>query len=46
MLLALFLWLFCEFDEKVLDNLSLVKQKRVLSKIWYSAQDDGGVGDR
>ncbi len=23
MLLALFLWLFCEFDEKVLDNLSL-----------------------
>ena len=26
MLLALFLWLFCEFDEKVLDNLSLERQ--------------------
>ena len=24
MLLAPFLWIFCEFDEKVLDNLSLV----------------------
>ena len=23
MLLAPFLWIFCEFDEKVLDNLSL-----------------------
>ena len=26
MLLAPFLWIFCEFDEKVLDNLSLEKQ--------------------
>ena len=26
MLLAPFLWIFCEFDEKVLDNLSLAKQ--------------------
>ena len=26
MLLAPFLWIFCEFDEKVLDNLSLVAQ--------------------
>ena len=26
MLLALFLWLFCEFDEKVLDNLSLADE--------------------
>lgn len=25
MLLAPFLWIFCEFDEKVLDNLSLAK---------------------
>lgn len=25
MLLAPFLWIFCEFDEKVLDNLSLEK---------------------
>ena len=25
MLLAPFLWFFCEFDEKVLDNLSLVE---------------------
>ena len=25
MLLAPFLWIFCEFDEKVLDNLSLDK---------------------
>ena len=25
MLLAPFLWISCEFDEKVLDNLSLVK---------------------
>ena len=25
MLLAPFLWIFCEFDEKVLDNLSLVR---------------------
>ena len=29
MLLAPFLWIFCEFDEKVLDNLSLEKQQRV-----------------
>ena len=28
MLLAPFLWIFCEFDEKVLDNLSLVKRLR------------------
>ena len=27
MLLAPFLWIFCEFDEKVLDNLSLAKQR-------------------
>ena len=27
MLLAPFLWIFCEFDEKVLDNLSLEKQQ-------------------
>jgi hypothetical protein len=27
MLLAPFLWIFCEFDEKVLDNLSLAKQQ-------------------
>ena len=26
MLLAPFLWIFCEFDEKVLDNLSLEKR--------------------
>ena len=25
MLLAPFLWIFCEFDEKVLDNLSLAR---------------------
>ena len=29
MLLAPFLWIFCEFDEKVLDNLSLVRQQKV-----------------
>ncbi len=29
MLLAPFLWIFCEFDEKVLDNLSLAKLPRV-----------------
>ena len=29
MLLAPFLWIFCEFDEKVLDNLSLERQQRV-----------------
>ena len=28
MLLAPFLWIFCEFDEKVLDNLSLVIQRQ------------------
>lgn len=27
MLLAPFLWIFCEFDEKVLDNLSLAKRQ-------------------
>lgn len=27
MLLAPFLWIFCEFDEKVLDNLSLEKRQ-------------------
>ena len=27
MLLAPFLWIFCEFDEKVLDNLSLERQQ-------------------
>ena len=27
MLLAPFLWISCEFDEKVLDNLSLMEQK-------------------
>ena len=26
MLLAPFLWIFCEFDEKVLDNLSLARR--------------------
>ena len=29
MLLAPFLWIFCEFDEKVLDNSSLERQQRV-----------------
>ena len=29
MLLAPFLWIFCEFDEKVLDNLSLEKQQNL-----------------
>ena len=29
MLLAPFLWIFCEFDEKVLDNLSLGIPKSV-----------------
>ena len=29
MLLAPFLWIFCEFDEKVLDNLSLEIYLRV-----------------
>ena len=29
MLLAPFLWIFCEFDEKVLDNLSLAKPQKV-----------------
>ena len=29
MLLAPFLWIFCEFDEKVLDNLSLERQQKV-----------------
>ena len=29
MLLAPFLWIFCEFDEKVLDNLSLVGRVRI-----------------
>ena len=28
MLLAPFLWIFCEFDEKVLDNLSLARQPK------------------
>lgn len=28
-LLAPFLWISCEFDEKVLDNLSLEKQQKV-----------------
>ena len=28
MLLAPFLWIFCEFDEKVLDNLSLARQQK------------------
>ena len=31
MLLAPFLWIFCEFDEKVLDNLSLEKQEALSS---------------
>jgi hypothetical protein len=31
MLLAPFLWIFCEFDEKILDNLSLVRQQRASS---------------
>ena len=31
MLLALFLWFFCEFDEKVLDNLSLERQEALSS---------------
>ena len=30
MLLAPFLWIFCEFDEKVLDNLSLVFPTSIL----------------
>ena len=29
MLLAPFLWIFCEFDEKVLDNLSLERQQNL-----------------
>ena len=29
MLLAPFLWIFCEFDEKVLDNLSLAGRSLV-----------------
>ena len=29
MLLAPFLWIFCEFDEKVLDNLSLVSSSDI-----------------
>ena len=37
MLLAPFLWIFCEFDEKVLDNLSLV----VLNK--YSTSCTGTI---
>jgi hypothetical protein len=28
-LLAPFLWIFCEFDEKVLDNLSLERQQNL-----------------
>ena len=28
MLLAPFLWIFCEFDEKVLDNLSLARRQK------------------
>ena len=28
MLLAPFLWIFCEFDEKVLDNLSLARLQK------------------
>ncbi len=30
MLLAPFLWIFCEFDEKVLDNLSLDLHRCIL----------------
>lgn len=29
MLLAPFLWIFCEFDEKVLDNLSLARRQNL-----------------
>lgn len=28
MLLAPFLWIFCEFDEKVLDNLLLARRQK------------------
>jgi len=34
MLLAPFLWIFCEFDEKVLDNLSLAKPQNLSSSVW------------
>ena len=37
MLLAPFLWIFCEFDEKVLDNLSLV---RLQNQFWYHVEQD------
>ena len=37
MLLAPFLWIFCEFDEKVLDNLSLAKR---LSRFLFPAVPD------
>ena len=47
MLLAPFLWIFCEFDEKVLDNLSLglsfqdlrfiriFRIRKLRDKCWY-----------
>ena len=37
MLLAPFLWIFCEFDEKVLDNLSLARQQ---NQYWYHVEQD------
>lgn len=50
MLLAPFLWIFCEFDEKVLDNLSLGKPERQLycyacQCIEQSAKIRGGNSD-
>ena len=41
MLLAPFLWFFCEFDEKVLDNLSLGRQKKAFCKIKYQISKVG-----
>ena len=37
MLLAPFLWIFCEFDEKVLDNLSLAKLQKAY---WLAVEPD------
>ena len=38
MLLAPFLWIFCEFDEKVLDNSSLAGQKKELYAEYREVQ--------
>jgi hypothetical protein len=49
MLLAPFLWIFCEFDEKVLDNLSLESWRYIVCCIYGERREHshniGETGD-